>query len=185
MKLGDVVYVKIVDVPGDYFRCDRYGLMSVQACGRSYTAAPAASREGRLFGCIGCDVGAAHTGGAHVSNDHHKPLVCTRCRKAANEFKNSVGRVRMVRGGTICVSCFNREREVLAGRNAKGTKPRLRLQAVTVALIEDGRMEVQRLPVAKDRLEAALTVMRRRGAGAMVGWVSSGVVDVELEEDFV
>lgn len=185
MKLGDVVYMKLEGVPGDYFRCDRYGLMSAQACARSYTSAPVASREGRLTGCLGCEAGAEHACGPVVSGRPGQAMVCTRCRRGPEEFKNSVGRVRMVRGGTICVSCFNREREVLAGRNAKGTKPRLVLEAVTVAVVNAGRMEVHRLPLAIDRVEAALTVMRRTGPGAMVSWVSGGLVQMEAESEGV
>ncbi len=183
MKLSVVVYSKIESVPGDYFRCDRYGLMSAASCGRNYRSAPAAAREGRLGGCLGCEVGAAHCGGPANATRPGPVLVCARCRRGADQFTNSIGRVRMVRGGTICVSCFNREREVLAGRNAKGTKPKLALHAVTVALVEGGHLEVARIPVAKDRLEGALTVMRRGGAASMTTWVSGGVAHVVLEDE--
>lgn len=48
--------------------------------------------------------------------------------------------------GRLCVSCYNREREAIIGRNAKGTVPRLsgKLHTVAIAVLEDsgGRIQV-------------------------------------------
>jgi hypothetical protein len=44
--------------------------------------------------------------------------ICPRCRRGGS---------RMI-GGRLCVSCWNREREVKIGRNAKNTRPQLVLE---------------------------------------------------------
>ena len=122
-----VDYIAMPGAPGKYFRCDRYSaVMSEASCGQSFRAAPAESQGGRLLGCIGCSIGALHAGVPLTLPACPKPTprVCVRCRRTASAYgTQSNGWVRLVQQRTLCVSCFNREREVAVGRNAKGTKP--------------------------------------------------------------
>ncbi|MGF6608796.1 hypothetical protein OKW45_003718 [Paraburkholderia sp. WSM4175] len=50
---------------------------------------------------------------------------CVRCERTARTAERLVGRLRLVRDHTLCVSCYNREREVITGKNAKGARPRM------------------------------------------------------------
>lgn len=64
--------------------------------------------------CRSCPIGAAHAGADHV---HHSKLygasICPACR---------TGATRMI-GNKVCVSCYNRRRELRAGKNARGNAP--------------------------------------------------------------
>jgi hypothetical protein len=98
------------------FRCIRLRANLTEACcARNFTRAASLS-------CVGCPVGKHHAEGLSVDP---KPDVksrwisqtagtCVRCARHA---------LRLLRGHTICVSCYNREREVLHGANAKGSRP--------------------------------------------------------------
>jgi hypothetical protein len=79
--------------------------------------------------------------------------------------------MRLVRGHTICVSCYNREREVVHGANSKGGMPRKwaglhrpRTARVCRAHTVVGRCET---PVV-DRVELALTLMREADTTGVV-----------------
>jgi hypothetical protein len=62
--------------------------------------------------------------------------VCSRC---------GCGSARRLIGGTRCVSCYNREREFVRGRNRKGTRPTMApLYARTVRYaVEGGAIETR------------------------------------------
>ena len=180
MNPSAVRYELVAGVPGRYFRCDRYGLLSVDACSRNFSAAPKLASEGRLAGCVGCPAGIVHAGGHKAASARPVLAVCSRCRRDpsdASMYRSTrQGRIRMVRDGELCVSCFNREREVMLGRNARKTKPRdLVLRSQSVGYIVDACMSVAQLPAIKDSVEGALTVMRRSGGKALVAWVGTGV----------
>ena len=156
------------DAPGRYFCCKRYGIMRDSSCAQNYREAPRLSRvSGRLAGCVGCPTGALHCGG---KPEDAARFGCTRCRETKG--------LRMVRGGLLCVSCFNREREVVAGANAKGRPPTLRLFPVNVLHVNGAVAAVTRHPLAIDRVEAALAVMHRGGSTVAVAWLSAELVRV-------
>ena len=165
-------YVTLEGVPGKYFTCGAgYGLLSIAACARNFTDAPEQVRAGRLQKCIGCSVGACHAGAPKVEEApkanqslQYRP-VCCRCRRdGTKQGTRLIGKLRLVRAHTVCVSCFNREKEVLAGRNSKGAKPKKwgGLFFTRAAYIADGKAIVIDLadPVI-DRIEVALTMIRR------------------------
>jgi len=87
-----------------------------------------------LSHCRGCPIGASHAGVAMSSVEAAADewrMVCCRCLRQSD---------RLIRG-RLCVSCYNREREVKVGRNGKGGRPLLtdRLKPVSVAITtEDG-----------------------------------------------
>ncbi|MFM0165687.1 hypothetical protein PQR39_35295 [Paraburkholderia sediminicola] len=164
-------YQTLEGVPGKYFTCPSYSLMSVGSCVRNFTEAPGAVRSGRLQKCIGCEHGRVHAGAPKVEaapkaqqSLQYRP-VCCRCRRDGTaQGTRLLGRMRLVRAHTICVSCFNREKEVIAGRNSKGAKPKKwgGLFYTRAAYVEGGRAFVVDLtdPVI-DRAEVALTMIRR------------------------
>jgi hypothetical protein len=65
--------------------------------------------------CRSCSLGAIHSGESPGELlDTSRKRTCIRCQRGAGRLL----------AGCLCLSCFNRAREVLTGRNAKGTAPR-------------------------------------------------------------
>lgn len=110
-----VEYFRIADVPGkQYFRCDRYSAtLSTEACAGMWRKANHENSEAQ-FKCRICPLGAVHAGETAASMSPLKgTTICGRCHRTA---------VRLIRKH-LCVSCWNRERELIIGKNAKGTRP--------------------------------------------------------------
>lgn len=112
-------YFTYPGVPGRYFRCDAMrASLAETRCASMYREAkrlPSGACSS-LEKCIGCEIGALHAGDENVQRKTSAvgALTCARCREHT---------ARLVVGG-ICVSCYNRQREVEKGRNAKGVPPR-------------------------------------------------------------
>lgn len=70
----------------------------------------------------------------------------------------------------FCVSCYNRDREVAKGRNAKGGRPSLALRDVELAVERDGAIRPVRHRQVASAAEAMLAEARRAtGPLAFVG----------------
>jgi hypothetical protein len=183
-----VDYFQLENVAGRYFSCPQYGVMSIKACARNYAEAPAmAASGGRLGSCLQCSIGQLHRdGSAPMTSDKDTARItrggavssrsfCVRCRRASGDSgQRLVGQMRLLRDKTICVSCYNREREIKLGRNAKGTPPIkwASLLSLKLSVVSNGRAEVVELTnLVFDRLESIYTLMRRsRHYGLAVGW---------------
>lgn len=102
----------------------------------------------RLAACADCPIGAELTG-EPIRPAISKKLCC-RCGRTD---------LRLIRH-QICVGCFNREREFLIGRNAKGQVPvrARRIFATNVFVSGVGRVHLDRVA---DVAEAVLAVLRR------------------------
>lgn len=102
-----------------------------------------------LSRCLGCPVGATHAG-VPVQERRSAPIDdwgCLRCGKT---------HMRLWKG-RICVSCYNREREVRIGRNARGTAPvKARLPLPYRLAVQAKQVEVE----AVHLLEAMLSTVR-------------------------
>ena len=108
-------YFTYDNVPGKtYFRCDRMrATLSTAACQSQWRRADELN-DGSHSACRLCPLGAVHAGEVAASMSPLKgTLTCARHHGTAG---------RLI-GGMLCVSCYNRQREYLLGRNAKGTKP--------------------------------------------------------------
>lgn len=97
-----------------FFDCGRlHATLSTSACADMWRQANEGRSE-RYSACRACFIGASHAG---VDNATHSPiagaLVCARCTR---------GCTRLIHAN-LCVSCFNREREMIRGRNARGVPP--------------------------------------------------------------
>lgn len=179
----EILYFKVDGYEGDYFKCERYGTMSPASCARNYRAAPDEVRRGRLEACVGCPVGLQHAEPGAKPKVQQKATafayrqVCVRCRRGGDDAANSrlVGRMRLVRDHTTCVSCYNREREVLQGKNAKGAKPKKwrNLFYVQIASVAGGCLTIEKFdhPV-RDRIEAMLTILRRKQGPKVMAWTA-------------
>lgn len=103
-----------------FFRCERMrATLSTTACQAMWRKADACD-DGAHAACRLCPVGAVHAGEVAASMSPLKgAMICSRCHRTAT---------RMI-GGNHCPSCYNRQREVIAGRNAKGGAP-VKLQSL-------------------------------------------------------
>jgi hypothetical protein len=184
MSTQAVRYFRLDNVPGQYFECSSYGSLSTAACARNFIEAPAVMKTGRLRHCVGCAAGRQHAG-ADAPRSASTPassivyrIACCRCRRdARSEGTRLIGRLRLVRDHTICVSCYNREREVLVGANAKGAAPKkwVGLFRARAAYLAGTRVVVVPMPdPVVDRIEVGLTMIRR-GRRA-VAWARPALV---------
>lgn len=110
-----VEYFVMPEVPGKtYFRCEKLrATLSTVACCDKWRLADSLN-DGSNGACRLCPIGAVHAGEVAASMSPLKgTLTCARCHRVAG---------RLI-GGHLDPSCYNREREAIAGRNAKGTAP--------------------------------------------------------------
>jgi hypothetical protein len=146
------------DVP-EMMRCDRLQMtLSRPGCARLWEAA-ARKRpeawEGRAA-CRNCSIGAANAGKkvdpSTVALDEIR-MVCSRCTRTASRLINN----------ELCVSCYNRHREVLVGRNAKGHRPLLAdvLHRQIIAVIERDGDRMVRSSLAVGAAELMIAAARR------------------------
>lgn len=110
-----VEYTTNPQVPGKlYFRCDRMrATLSTESCSGMWKR-ESEMNDGTHGACRLCPLGAVHAGETAASMSPLKgTLTCARCHRVAG---------RLI-GAHVCPSCYNRSREQLSGRNAKGTLP--------------------------------------------------------------
>lgn len=108
-------YTTNPQVPGKvFFRCDRMrGTLSTTSCADMWRKANDAL-DGTCGNCMRCPLGAVHAGEVAASMSPLKgTLTCAACHRPAARLIHK----------HLCVSCYNRRREVVIGRNAKGTAP--------------------------------------------------------------
>ena len=160
------VYFERAEVPGQsYFRCPTYAAtISTSQCASMWRIARATSGD-RNMRCRGCSVGAAHAGEVHeeVSALYGTPI-CPRCRRTG---------LRLIQG-QVCVSCYNRQREFLIGRNAKGARP-VKIKALpprSIAYADGDGVKVHRRQRALDLTEAMLALLRTIPAQVQFGFRS-------------
>lgn len=102
--------------PGiEYF--DLYGLFSfscapLRASLQPHQCADKWRNSEPCSNCHGCRVGAAHAGQPEAPPPPTKPACCRCGRKDQRLIANS-----------LCLSCYNRQRETLKSRNSKGVPP--------------------------------------------------------------
>ncbi|MFM0451679.1 hypothetical protein PQR21_14930 [Paraburkholderia nemoris] len=131
------------------FDCERISAQVTQEqCATSYL------RNNIGSGCHNCSIGRHFSGDAPIAEDRHSAinkslgLACIRCERNEHTATRYIGRFRLVRSATLCINCFNRQREVERGYNAKGAKPVrwAHLQQATIT-IEDASGEWKTLDI--------------------------------------
>jgi len=159
--------------PGVFlFRCEKlHADLEVTSCAKNYLA-------GASMSCAGCSIGKHHAQRA----DLPKNRVATRGRRwdlvVPGECCRCLAKgLRLVRGKTICITCYNREREVLHGANAKGAQPsKWSHLRPAIACIQDGnRLRLLEFDLCSGLLEAERTAARR--------WPGSTVIDFHMDRD--
>lgn len=111
-----VEYFTIAELPDrPMFRCERRNAtLQVESCAAIWKAANSKSSSECNAMCRTCPIGAVHAGeGDAVMSQLRGQEICSRCHRIG---------MRLI-GGDICVSCWNRQREVIIGKNARGRKP--------------------------------------------------------------
>lgn len=104
-----VIYFSVDYAPGRYFACEKQRCtLSESSCAAQYQRNKSNCSGSK---CTGCEVGAEHAGEAIQYGIPEK--MCCRC---GDTDKRLISK-------RVCVSCYNREREFVAGRNAKGKFP--------------------------------------------------------------
>lgn len=179
--MAEIEYRKIDGVRGEFFRCTALAAtLSTKACAGFF--AEATSARGLDWDmrvqCRVCPIGAKHSGISPVDASASRflgKLICSRCQ----EFTR-----RLIRK-SICVSCYNREREVLIGKNAKGTAP-VHCAKVSSTIIackfgDDPSMKVRRVDRVVSRIEAILSVLRTEKHTVSFGWVAPAAPSITQE----
>lgn len=150
-----IEYRTIEGAPADrlYFVCrPLVATLSTDACADNWRRAQD-SDDGSLWRCRNCVVGAEHAGETAANLWYGRgQLICSRCHR---------GVARLIYD-EWCVSCYNRQREYLVGRNARGAFPsRMRPLAKRVMRIMAGGHPAEvRRPLSADTAELIVSVLR-------------------------
>lgn len=113
--MATVVYFERDEMPGvPAFRCDKLSAtLSVASCAKMWRQANHDNVE-RLGRCKTCPIGAVHAGETAASmSPFMGQCICARCQRTAT---------RLI-GKHLDISCYNRQREYLLGKNSKGSSP--------------------------------------------------------------
>lgn len=137
-----------------YFRCQPLAsTLSTDACARNWRASLDQDSGGRLHKCRTCPVGAVHAGETAASlSPLRGAKLCARCQ---------TGSTRII-SGWLCVSCYNREREFVLQRNARGRPPvgMPPLHRRALRVIEDGEARTVDRGLTVDLAELMTAALR-------------------------
>jgi len=162
-----IAYRHLAELPAaEFFDCQRlHASLSTSACAQMWRSTNQGRSE-RFSACRACFVGASHAG---IENATHSPiagaLVCARCGRGAT---------RLIHQHT-CVSCFNREREIIRGRNARGVMPTKLppLEPRSIHFLTDGAVRRVRLERTVSTSELLLATLRDAVHTVVFGWHGS------------
>jgi len=168
-RADGISYRQIEEMVGvAFFDCTRlHAGLSTSTCATLWRAANDGRSE-RYTACRVCPVGAVHAG---VPNASRSPirgaLVCARCTRGAT---------RLI-GKRLCISCYNREREVIRGRNARGVMPRklALLSGRRVLYLSNGRVNLVRSDRTTSDAELIVATMRDAVHSVAFAWSGSAV----------
>lgn len=167
---GKTEYFPIDGAPGDYFQCTAYTCtLSVQSCQQNWLQSQ--SREPRHLHCRFCPIGAAHAGASTRGDGAlFNVRICCRCHRLS---------ARLIRD-EVCPSCYNREREAIIGRNARGGAPTKLARLYQVRLQVAGRQpRVIQRERAATRDEAVVAVLRSDRTARAFAWSAGLLVPVK------
>lgn len=149
-------YFSMVELPDvQMFRCDkRRACLRVESCAEMWRGANyQRDAPERLDLCKNCPLGAEHAGVKEVSLSPLRGVsICARCEQGAT---------RLVRRH-LCVSCYNREREYLIGKNARGSAPKMHphLYPLELRILAGDDLQLVKLDKAVDSKELIVAALR-------------------------
>ena len=109
-----IAYQTLDGISGRYFEClTMRATLTPRACALNFAASTVLG-EGRYASCHRCKIGRARAGEKAGSESVDVGWRCCRCGPS--------GQSRII-GGTLCVSCYNRTREVISLRDGRGSIP--------------------------------------------------------------
>lgn len=153
------------------FDCPRQpgGLrLTPAACARLWTRGRTATPEEAVYACCGCPIGAQH-----ARDPDPAPLVpppiCPRCGRSCGPGR------RLIAARGICISCYNREREIERGRDRRGHTPR---EWVPVHSLQGGGQVVARPSVGLTEL--SLWALRQTPTAAVARCAVEADIAVHL-----
>lgn len=157
-------YFEIAELPGvKHFTCDRYrATLSTDACASNWRDGNHEGSEAR-FRCKVCPLGALHAGETAASMSPLKGMtICGRCH---------TGATRLI-GKHLCISCYNRSREYLIGKNAKGTAPikLAKLEPRSIRYKAGKVVKTLHLPLSVDTEELIIATLRDSRDDATFAW---------------
>jgi hypothetical protein len=150
-----LVYFEVPELPGrQHFHCDRLrATLSTDACGDRWSAAGTAIGDVRWVTCKNCRIGARHAGKFDANPSPLKARkICARCHVTAS---------RLI-GKHLCISCYNRQREQVVGKNAKGTTPikLAQLRRRSISYLAGGKLKTKTVDRSLDTTEMIIAVLR-------------------------
>ena len=141
---------------GEYFGCSRLSAtLNRDSCASMWRQANSSGQvTTRHEKCKGCLIGALHAGeSSEISTSMLMgKRICARCHKLSRRFVQN----------DICVSCYNRQREWLRGRNARGTKPikQKPLHPVSVPYMAGNEVHVPKAALSESTVEMITRILR-------------------------
>jgi hypothetical protein len=168
-RSAGIAYRQIAEIAGaSFFDCSRlHAGLTISACADMWRAANEGRSE-RYTACRICPIGAAHAG---VPNASRSPirgaLVCARCARGAT---------RLIRK-RICISCYNRERESIRGRNARGMVPTklAPLAGRRAFYLSNGRVHLVRSDWTTSDAELVVATLRDAVHSVAFAWAGTAV----------
>lgn len=173
-------YFEIPEMPGRrFFRCEPLrASMSVSSCGARWEKANSTDVDAdRFHTCRRCSIGAGHAGRVgHNPSPFRGMTICGRCHRGAT---------RLI-GKHLCVSCFNRARELRLGKNGKGTAPvRLaKLDRRSISYRAAGVLKTRLFEESVDTTELVVAVLRDEEHAPQFGWRAPASMGWLLSEAF-
>lgn len=153
-------YQAVDMAPGlKFFECGPVSAtLSTKGCASRYVAAQrTGSKENEeLSGCRRCVIGSYHAGmPKNLTSKIFGSSICPSCRRSST---------RMI-SKRLCVSCYNRRREMASGKNARGTAPigllsTRPLHTVSVRMVRDGWARLTRFDGVGDLMEPVVQALR-------------------------
>ena len=137
--------------------------LSTDACAKNWRGAYEDPESPRAHNCRGCPIGASHAGETAASTSPLRGAsICGRCQRMTE---------RLVYGH-LCVSCYNRQAEVLAGKNAKGKKPvKLgKLEPRRIRITAGGEPQYVALPLTTSNDELFVKALRDSSHEVVFCW---------------
>ena len=159
-------------IDGRFFSCPAgMGVMSTAFCADSHVKSntKAFISEHRRKDCRFCQIGAMHCGkvDAIVGTRLYGSLVCSRCTRDSNRL---VFR-------SVCMSCYNRERENLEGKNAKGNPLKLirHYRSQSLLILGEDAMQVRMFSRVMSSAEAWVSYLLTKSESVMFGESDTGL----------
>lgn len=166
------------DCPGQFFNCQPMSaVLSVAGCARMWKEAnqpnTVKNYGDRLYKCYRCELGAAHAGESVIAcNDLYGAKLCCRCHRPSRRLIHD----------ELCVSCYNREREVIIGKNGRGTAPVKHppLDARKLLVCHDGKVKLESFARTVDAAEPFVSVLRHMQGPVLFAFRSMRVAPLQL-----